>query len=197
MKKSIDEHALLDKLGAPPGTIKERLDWLFVRASPEKVLEYTKATTDIDPDACSRCYGKKAEGYFENGRFVPEPNRKRLRDRSAQLLNEIAPVCAECGNELYIDAQIRKPRVLILTKTLLTTLATAFYITIAYAIAILMRRTFHWRVSDSILLPLALGLWFYFAALSDIWQPSVRQWSSALYKRKLKRKRDPRAPNAV
>jgi len=81
MTKRVDEGALLDKLGVPPGTPDERQRWLFDRvahaSTPDerdhwlsRVHEYVNATTD--PDACSRCYHKKAEGYFEGGRFVRE-----------------------------------------------------------------------------------------------------------------------------
>jgi hypothetical protein len=188
MKKRIDEGALLDKLGAPPGMLEERVNWLYTRASPDKVVEYAKATTD--PDACHRCFDKKAEGYFQEGRFVREPNREHLRELCNELLGEVAPVCAECGDELRIDGEMRKPGVLTLTKILLTSLATACCIIILYSIDILDRWVFHRRAFDLILVPPALAvLYFYWPIVIDIWKPSSLSMTRRLYQRNLKEKR--------
>jgi hypothetical protein len=154
-------------------------------------MEYTKATAAIDPDACSRCYDRKSEGYFEGGRFVRKPNRKKLRERCDERLNEVAPVCAECGDELRIDAEMQKTGVLTLTKILLTALATAFYIIGSYAIAAVMERALHWRESASMVLSLGLASWLYFMALGDIWHPDPLSITRRLYEKRLRRKRSP------
>jgi hypothetical protein len=62
-----------------------------------------KKITD-DPDECRRCYHNKAEGYFSKGQFVREENARKLRELCNEW-PEAAPVCAECGEELRIQAE--------------------------------------------------------------------------------------------